>query len=156
MPQQWKDDIIIVQHKKKDRRECGNYRDISLVAHTGNILLKTIARHLSDSCERVGIFPEEQRGFRPNRPTGVGAEKRIPLYVCFIGLTEAYDSVDRTLPWAVLARFGVPQNMTPANSMMMVCEDASMRAPRRRRVFGVVRCEAGLSSRVRARAPPAV
>ena len=25
--------------------------------------------------------------------------------------TEAYDSVDRTLLWTVLARFGVPQNM---------------------------------------------
>ena len=38
-------------------------------------------------------------------------KKRIPLYVCFIDLTKAYHSVDRTLLWTVLARFGVPQNM---------------------------------------------
>ena len=38
-------------------------------------------------------------------------KKRIPLYVCFIDLTKAYDSVDRTLLWTVLACFGVPQNI---------------------------------------------
>ena len=36
-------------------------------------------------------------------------KKRIPLYVCFIDLTKAYASVDRTFLRTVLARFGVPQ-----------------------------------------------
>ena len=122
MPQRWKDAIIMVLHKKKDRTECVNYRGISLVAHAGKILLKIIARRLSEYCERVGILPEEQNGFRPNRSTtdmmfvirrlqGRARKKRIPLYVCFIDLTKAYDSVDRTLLWTVLARFGVPQIM---------------------------------------------
>ena len=47
VPQQWKDAIIKVLHKK-DRAECGNYRGISLVAHAGKILLNIIARRLSD------------------------------------------------------------------------------------------------------------
>ena len=47
-------------HKKKDVTEYGNYRGISLVAHAGKILLKIIARRLSDYCERLGILPEEQ------------------------------------------------------------------------------------------------
>ena len=38
-------------------------------------------------------------------------KKRTPIYVCFIDLTKAYDSVDRTLLWTVLACFGVPQNI---------------------------------------------
>ena len=123
MPQQWKDAIIMSLHKNKDRTECGNYRGISLVAHAGKVLLKIIARHLSGYSERVEILPEEQSGFRPNRSTTdmmfvicrlqeLARKKRIPLYVCFIDLTKAYDSVDRTLLWTVLARFGVPQNMT--------------------------------------------
>ena len=33
VPQQWKDIIIMVLHKQKDRTECGNYRGIWLLAH---------------------------------------------------------------------------------------------------------------------------
>ena len=98
----------MVLHKKKDRTECGNYRGISLVAHVGKILLKILARRLSEYCECVGILPEEQSGFRPNRSTTdmmfvvcllqeLARNKRIRLYVCFIDLAKAYDSVDRTL-----------------------------------------------------------
>ena len=51
---------LMVLHKTKDRTECGHYRrSISLVAHAGKILLKIIARHLSEYCERAGILPEE-------------------------------------------------------------------------------------------------
>ena len=64
---QCKDDITMVLHKKKKRTECSKSRGISLAAHTGMILLKIIARRLSDYCERVGILPEEQSSFRPNR-----------------------------------------------------------------------------------------
>ena len=70
----------------------------------------------------MGILPEEQSGFRPNHSTTdvmvvvrrlqeLARKKRIPLYVSFIDLTKAYDPVDRTLLWSVLARFGVPHNM---------------------------------------------
>ena len=122
MPQQWIDAIIMALHKKKDRTECGNYRGNSLVAHAGKILLKIIARRLSEYCERVGILPEKQSGFRPNRSTTdimfvirrlqeLARKKRIPLYVCFIDLTKEYNYVEGTLLWTVLARFGVPQIM---------------------------------------------
>ena len=120
-PQQWKDATIKVLHKKKDRTECGNYRGIFLVAHAGKVLLKVTAGRLSDYCERENILPEEQCGFRPQRSTvdmmfvvrrlQELAQKNTPLYLCFIDLTKAYDPVDRTLLWDVLARFGVPPRM---------------------------------------------
>ena len=114
----------MVLHKKKDRTECDNYKSISLVAHAGKILLNIIARRLSEYCERMRIRPEELSGFRPNPSTTnmmfiicrlqeLTRKKRIPLYVCFIDLTQAYDSVYRILLWTVLDRFGVPQNMIP-------------------------------------------
>ena len=121
VPQQWKDATIKVLHKKKDRTECGKYRGISLVAHAGKDLLKVIAGRLSDYCEKRKKLPEEQCGFRPQRLTvdmmfvvrrlQELVRKDTPLYLCFIDLTKAYDSVDRALLWDTLARFGVPPRM---------------------------------------------
>ena len=69
-------------------------------------------RRSSQYCESVGILPEEQSGFRPNRSTTdmmfvirrlqeLAWKKPIPLYVCFIDLTKAYGSVDRAFLWIV-------------------------------------------------------
>ena len=38
----------------------------------------------------------------------LGRKARVPLFLCFIDLQKVYDSVDRTLLWQVIARFGVP------------------------------------------------
>ena len=171
VPQQWKYAIIMVLHQKKDRTEFGNYRDISLVAHAGKILLKIIARRLSEYCERVRILPMEQSGFRPNRSTTdmmfvirrlheLARKKRIPFYACFIDLTKAYDSVDRTLLRTVLARFGVPQVTISVihqfHDGMRACSQFhdGMRACGRQGVLEVVCCGTGPSSKVRARTTP--
>ena len=120
--QRWRDAMIKVLHKKKDRTECGNYRDISLVAHAGNVFLKIVDTRLSAYCETRNLLPEEQCGFRPHRSTTdmmfvirrlheLGRKARLPLFLCFVDLQKAYDSADRTLFWQVLARFGTPPQM---------------------------------------------
>ena len=122
VPQRWRDAVIKVLHKKKDRTECGNYRGISLVAHSGKVLLKIVATRLSAYCEARNLLPEEQCGFRPHRSTTdmmfavprlqeLGRKARVPLFMCFIDLQKAYDSVDRTLLRQVVARFGTPPQM---------------------------------------------
>ena len=122
MPQEWKDAIIKVLYKKGDRSNCNNYRGISLLSHVGKVLAKTITNRLSAFCEANEILPEEQCGFRPGRSTvcmlfvvrrlqELGRRRRIPLYMCFIDLQKAYDSVDRELLWKVLARAGIPGEM---------------------------------------------
>ena len=122
VPQQCKDAIITVLHKKGDKTECGNYRGISLVSHAGKVLLKVVARRLSAYCEAKGLLPEEQCGFKPNRSTTdmvfvvrrlqeIGRKAGVSLFMCFIDLQKAYDTVDRTLLWQVLTRIGVPPQM---------------------------------------------
>ena len=122
IPQEWKDATIKVLHKKSDLSDCNNFRGISLVSHAGKVLLKIVANRLSDFCEAQQILPEEQCGFRPARFTidmmfvvrrlqELGRQRKIPLYMCFVDLQKAYDSVDRELLWKVLARAGVPSVM---------------------------------------------
>ena len=110
---------LIMQLAKLSKAWC-----ISLVAHSGKTLLKLVASRLSNYCEAKGVLPEEQCGFRPARSTvdmlfvvrrlqKHGRGRKIPLYMCFIDLQKAYDSVDRELLWVVLARLGVPDKMLP-------------------------------------------
>ena len=65
MPQEWKNATIKVLYKKGDRSNCNNFGGISLLSHVGKVLAKTITNRLNAFCEANGIFPEEQREFRP-------------------------------------------------------------------------------------------
>ena len=69
-----------------------------------------VARRLSAYCEAKGLLPEEQCGFRLNRSTTgiifvvrrlqeIGRKAGVSLFMCFIDLQKAYDTVDRTLLW---------------------------------------------------------
>ena len=92
------------------------------MSQAGKVLLKVAARRLSAYCEAKGLLPEEQCGFRLDRSTTdmmfvvrrlqeVGRKTGVALYMCFIDLQKAYDTVDRTLLWQVLTRIGVPPQM---------------------------------------------
>ena len=97
----------------RDKTECGIYRGISFVSHAGKVLLKVVARRLSAYCEVEGLLAKEQCGFRPGRSTTemkfvvrrlqeTGRKAGVSLFMCFIDLQKAYDTVDRTLLWQVL------------------------------------------------------
>ena len=64
VPQRWRDAVIKVLHKTKDRVECGTYRGISLVAQAGKVLIKIVATRVSAYCTARKLLPEEQYGFR--------------------------------------------------------------------------------------------
>ena len=114
--------VITVLHKKGEKTECGHYRGISLVSLAGKVLLKVVARRLNAYCEAKGLLLEEPCGFRPNRSTTdmmfvvrrlqeIGRKTGVSLFMFFIDLQKAYDTVDRTLLWQVLTHIGVPPQM---------------------------------------------
>ena len=111
--------------QKGDKTEHGKCRGISLVSHAGKVLLKVVARRLSAYYETKGLLLEEQCGFRTGRSTTdmifmmrrvkkIGRKAGVSLFMCFIDLQKAHDTVDSTLMWQVLTRIGVPPQMTAA------------------------------------------
>lgn len=60
---------MIVIHKKKRKTEYESYCRISLFSHAGNVHLKVNAKRLGEYCERNGLLPGKQSGFRPFRST---------------------------------------------------------------------------------------
>ena len=65
VPQQWKDATIKVLHEKKDRSDCNNYRGISLVAHSGKVLLKWSRPASATTARSKGYSPKNSAAFAP-------------------------------------------------------------------------------------------
>ena len=109
--------IVNIFKNKGSASDCGNYRGISLLAIGGKILAKIMSNRLHPHIEK--ILPESQTGFRTNRGTVDSIfsirqlqekvkEQQSKLYVAFIDLTKAFDSVNRDALWAIMKKFGVP------------------------------------------------
>ena len=114
VPQDFKDASIIHLFKNKGNKSvCDNSRGISLLCIAGKVLscviLNRIISNLVDE-----IYPETQCGFRSVRGTiemiclrqvaEKVREKNQELYMVFVDLTKAFDTVNRTCLWKVLKK----------------------------------------------------
>ena len=126
LPQEWKDSHIVTIYKRKgDKSSCGNSRGISLLSVAGKVLAKVMLFRLTTHITE-DILPETQCGFRKNRSTldMIFAARQVQekcreqnkaLYITFIDLTKAFDTVDREILWIVLHKFGVPPKFLNTN-----------------------------------------
>ena len=93
---------------KRETAQCRNYRGIPLLSTAGKILARILSNRLLPIAEAT--LPETHCGFRPNRGTAdmiFGArqmqkkskDSNQPLYMAFIDLVKAFDSVNRAVLW---------------------------------------------------------
>ena len=118
IPDDLRDGLIVTIYKKKgDKADCGNYRGITLLSTAGKIIARILNKRLIPLAEN--ILPESQSGFRPSRGTTdmIFAARQLqekcreqnqPLYIAFIDLTKAFDSVSRVTLWKILEKAGCP------------------------------------------------
>ena len=122
VPQQFKDaNIVTIWKRKGSKSDCSNYRGVSLLAIAGKILGRILLNRLTHTIIEP-ILTESQCGFRANRGTTDMVfsarqlqekcrEQNKDLYMVFIDLTKAFDTVSRPGLWSLLAKFGCPSKL---------------------------------------------
>ena len=105
--QDFKDASLIHLYKRKGNPQvCDNHRGISLLSIAGKILAKILLNRLNAHLDQAGLLPESQCGFRKDRGTidmiftarqlqENCQEQNVDLYMTFVDLTKAFDSVSR-------------------------------------------------------------
>jgi hypothetical protein len=121
MVEDWTTAILIRLYKSKgDRTVCDNYRGISLLAVTGKIFTRIVLNRIQNLIDKQLL--EQQAGFRRNKSTvdqiftiklimGKSQEYNKPLFLCFIDIQKAYDSVDRNLLWKVCRCYSISDKL---------------------------------------------
>ena len=120
MPSEWRDALLVPVSKKGDLSCCYNWRGISLL----DVMGKLFARVLNDRLQLVveEVVSDFQCGFRSGRGSvdmifcvcqlGEKAiEHNTKLFLLFVDLCKAYDSVPRAALWCALQKYGVPDVM---------------------------------------------
>lgn len=91
---------------------------LSLLAVAGKVLAKVLLQRLLNNITE-SLLPESQCGFRNNRSTvdmvftarqlqEKCREQHQDLFMAFVDLSKAFDTVQRDLLWDILLRFGCP------------------------------------------------
>ena len=115
-PRDWQADVILPIFKKGDRKQCTNYRGISLLSLPGKVYAKFLERKCRDIDESK--LEDGQCGFRPGRSTTdqIFTLKQIfeksweygkDLFAYFVDLEKAYDRVPWDKLWKVFQEYGV-------------------------------------------------
>ena len=101
--------------KKANRRQCQNYRTISLISHPSKSMLRVILNRLKVKAEE--LLTEEQAGFRPGRifNTLVITEKHLQhqrdLFHNFIDFEKAFDRLWHAGLWQVLRSLNIGEEL---------------------------------------------
>ena len=113
----WRDAVIVpIPKKGDDLRCCDNWRGISLLDVVGKVMARILKERLEVVADR--ILPESQCGFRKGRGCidmifvarqliEKVREHSEALYILFVDMRKAYDSIPTVLPYSLIVFVGV-------------------------------------------------
>ena len=119
VPLDWRDAILVSLYKKGSTTDSSNFRGISLLSTVVKLFSRIILSRLVRTIFN-GILPESPSGFRASRDAvdmifsarqlqEKCKEQILPLFQCFIDLSKAFDTVNRSTLWKILLMLGCPE-----------------------------------------------
>ena len=120
VPKQWQTSVLILIHKKGDKKKCTNHRGISLLNLPGKVYVKCLEKRCREIVEPQ--FQDAQCRFRPGKSTmdQIFALQQIfeksweyakelcrpcNKNTCFVDLEKAYDRFPRDKLWTILLEY---------------------------------------------------
>ena len=127
IPEAWKTDLIFKLPKKGDLGDCNNWMGITLLSLTSKVFSRIVLSRLTAVLEKA--LRPQQAGFRPGRSCSdhiftlrqileQSKEWNTPLYINFIDLEKAFDSIHRESLWKILRHYGVPAKLVRVIAML--------------------------------------
>jgi hypothetical protein len=120
LPRQCKESIVVPIHKKGDKTDCSNYRGISFLSTSYEILSNILLCRLTSYANE--IIGDQQCGFRRNRSrtNHIFCIRQIlekkwdyggTVHQLFIDFKKTYISVRREVLYSNLIEFGIPRKL---------------------------------------------
>ena len=118
-PEEWRKAIIVPIFKKGDPSIADNYRGVSLLSVMSKCYTFILNKRLSKWVKTNLLLTETQAGFRKGYSTvdhiftlnaiveKCLSKKKGKLYVCFVDLKKAFDSVQRETLFKILLKTGI-------------------------------------------------
>ena len=128
-PAKWAHSIVLPLFKRGDRKECNNYRPISLLSCIGKVFTKILTNRFIKWSDNNNCLPACQAGFRAGHSTtdqvfvlNCIIQKRLrsnaTTYCAFVDFKQAFDSVNRQALWHKLSALGVSSKFININKSM--------------------------------------